>query len=71
MTATTERMVAMIVAETNVDQVAKTNLIAGSAYAWNRALARFGYTTDSPEASPVIDDVIRILCAARDVEITR
>ena len=70
MNATPERMVAMIVADANTE-IEKSNLIAGSTYAWNAALKTFGLTAASREASPVIDEVIRILCANREVHIVR
>lgn len=68
-TKTAAEMTAIIVAST-IDEATKSNLIAGSGYAWNEALRPFGLTTDDQAASEVIGSVQAILCRQRGVELT-
>lgn len=65
----TDEAVAIIVSAYNLDEAGKSNLIAGSGYAWDAALKMVNMTRDDNEASLVIDRVIVILCRTRGVTI--
>lgn len=63
----TDEAVAIIVSAYNLDEAGKSNLIAGSGYAWDAALKMVNMTRDDNEASLVVDRVIVILCRTRGV----